>query len=62
MMVSRVPKLRLWDVVSNATRPHPISKALLSVSLAGYLQSTALTIYLNGDMTIGAFNQNDIGE
>jgi rhamnogalacturonan endolyase len=47
-------KLGSWDVVFNTTRPSSSSKALLTVSLAGYSQSTQLGIYLNGNTTVGS--------
>ncbi|KAK7186884.1 rhamnogalacturonate lyase [Paraphaeosphaeria sporulosa] len=51
-------KLGTWDVVFNTTRPNPSATALLSLSLAGYSQSTGLTIYLNGNTTIGTINKD----
>lgn len=51
-------QLGSWDIIFNATRPSVGAKAILSVSLAGYSQSTALTIYLNGNSTIGAISKN----
>ncbi|KAF3005903.1 hypothetical protein E8E13_009549 [Curvularia kusanoi] len=45
-------KLGSWDIVFNASAPAQVKKAVLSVSLAGYSQSTALTIYLNGKNTV----------
>jgi rhamnogalacturonan endolyase len=53
-------KVGSWDVRFNATRPTPNSKALLSVSLAGYSQSTVLTIYLNGNTTVGVLDKNGL--
>ncbi|KAJ4357149.1 uncharacterized protein N0V89_001724 [Didymosphaeria variabile] len=51
-------KLGSWDVLFNTTRPSTNATALLSVSLAGYSQSTGLTIYLNGNTTIGTINKD----
>ncbi|KAF2126694.1 polysaccharide lyase family 4 protein [Dothidotthia symphoricarpi CBS 119687] len=53
-------KLGSWDVVFNATCPaaNTNASALLSVSLAGYSQSTALTIYLNGNTTVGVLSKD----
>ncbi|KAF1360133.1 galactose-binding like protein [Lizonia empirigonia] len=51
-------RLGTWDVVFNATRPNSGTKALLSVSLAGYSQSTSLTIYLNGNKTVGNISKD----
>ncbi|PSN69554.1 hypothetical protein BS50DRAFT_547165 [Corynespora cassiicola Philippines] len=51
-------KIGSWDVVFNATKPKINPTALLSVSLAGYSQSAALTIYLNKNKTIGVLNKN----
>lgn len=51
-------QLGSWDIVFNATAPSGASKARLSVSLAGYSQSTALSIYLNGNETIGTISKD----
>ncbi|KAF2630669.1 polysaccharide lyase family 4 protein [Macroventuria anomochaeta] len=51
-------KLGSWDVVFNTSAPSKTAKALLSVSLAGYSQSTSLTIYLNGNKTIGTITKD----
>jgi rhamnogalacturonan endolyase len=51
-------KLGTWSVVFNTTRPSANAAALLSVSLAGYSQSTGLAIYLNGNTTIGTINKD----
>ncbi|KAJ8109735.1 hypothetical protein OPT61_g7240 [Boeremia exigua] len=53
-------KIGSWDIVFNASAPSESSKALLSVSLAGYSQSTALTIYLNGNKTIGTISKDTL--
>jgi rhamnogalacturonan endolyase len=53
-------KLGAWDVVFNTTRPSATATALLSVSLAGYSQSTQLTIYLNGNTTIGSVGKDTL--
>lgn len=53
-------KLGSWDVVFNATAPSGAKKARLSVSLAGYSQSTALSIYLNGNHTIGTISKDKL--
>jgi rhamnogalacturonan endolyase len=53
-------KLGSWDVVFNTTRPSKDATALLSVSLAGYSQSTGLTIYLNGNTTIGTISKDTL--
>lgn len=53
-------KLGSWDVVFNASSPSGAKKARLSVSLAGYSQSTALTIYLNGNKTIGTISKDTL--
>lgn len=52
--------LGAWDVVFTTTRPSAAAKALLTVSLAGYSQSTALTIYLNGNTTVGAIGKETL--
>lgn len=51
-------QLGSWDVVFNATAPSGAKKARLSVSLAGYSQSTALSIYLNDNRTIGTISKD----
>ncbi|KAF1851256.1 polysaccharide lyase family 4 protein [Cucurbitaria berberidis CBS 394.84] len=51
-------QLGSWDVVFSTKRPALNATALLTVSLAGYSQSTGLTIYLNGNTTIGAINKD----
>lgn len=51
-------KLGSWDVIFNTTRPNADATAVLSVSLAGYSQSTELTIYLNGDTKIGTIGKD----
>lgn len=53
-------RLGTWDVAFNATRPSSGTKALLSVSLAGYSQSTSLTIYLNGNKTVGNISKDTL--
>lgn len=53
-------KIGSWDIVFNASAPSTTAKALLSVSLAGYSQSTALTIYLNGNKTIGKISKDTL--
>ena len=53
-------KLGSWDAVFNATAPSKTAKALLSVSLAGYSQSTSLTIYLNGNKAIGTISKDTL--
>ena len=53
-------KLGSWDVVFNTTRPSSSSKALLTVSLAGYSQSTQLGIYLNGNTTVGTISKDNV--
>lgn len=47
-----------WNVVFNTTAPSAAKKALLSVSLAGYSQSTALSIYLNGATKVGGISKD----
>ncbi len=49
-----------WDIVFNASAPLRSTKALLSVSLAGYSQSTSLGIYLNGNKTIGRISKDTL--
>lgn len=51
-------KLGSWNVVFNATRPSPNATAILSVSLAGYSQSTVLTIYLNSNTKVGLISKD----
>lgn len=51
-------KLGTWDIVFNTTRPSANATALLSVSLAGYSQSTSMTIYLNGNTAIGTIGKD----
>lgn len=51
-------KLGAWDVEFTTTRPSGAKKALLSVSLAGYSQSTSLTIYLNGNTAVGSISKD----
>ena len=53
-------KIGSWDVVFNTSTPSKNAKALLSVSLAGYSQSTSLTIYLNGNKTIGNISKDTL--
>lgn len=54
-------KLGSWDVVFDAEKPQGVKKARLSVSLAGYSQSTALSIYLNGgNKTIGTISKDTL--
>jgi rhamnogalacturonan endolyase len=53
-------QLGSWDVVFNTTKPSASAKALLFVSLAGYSQSTGLTIYLNGNKTIGTISKDTL--
>lgn len=53
-------KLGSWDVIFNATAPLGAKKARLSVSLAGYSQSTALSIYLNSNQTIGTISKDSL--
>ncbi|KAJ4983097.1 rhamnogalacturonate lyase [Stagonosporopsis vannaccii] len=53
-------KIGSWDVVFNASAPSTTAKALLSVSLAGYSQSTALTIYLNSNKTVGKISKDTL--
>lgn len=53
-------KLGSWDVVFNTSAPSSTATALLSVSLAGYSQSTSLTIYLNGNKTIGTISKDTL--
>ncbi|KAF2026874.1 hypothetical protein EK21DRAFT_92001 [Setomelanomma holmii] len=53
-------KFGSWDVVFNTSLPRANDTALLSVSLAGYSQSTALTIYLNGNKTIGTISKDTL--
>lgn len=53
-------KIGSWDVVFNTSAPSSTAKALLSVSLAGYSQSTALTIHLNGNKTIGKISKDTL--
>ncbi|KZM23196.1 Rhamnogalacturonan endolyase [Ascochyta rabiei] len=53
-------KLGSWAVVFNTTRPRASTKARLSVSLAGYSQSTSVTIQLNGNKTIGSISKDSL--
>ncbi|KAH7068815.1 polysaccharide lyase family 4, domain III-domain-containing protein [Paraphoma chrysanthemicola] len=53
-------KLGSWDVVFNTSAPSPTATALLSVSLAGYSQSTSLTVYLNGNKTLGTVSKDTL--
>jgi rhamnogalacturonan endolyase len=53
-------QLGSWDVVFNATTPSGAKKARLSVSLAGYSQSTALSIFLNSNQTIGTISKDTL--
>ncbi|KAF2709071.1 polysaccharide lyase family 4 protein [Pleomassaria siparia CBS 279.74] len=53
-------KLGSWDVVFNASAPNSTARALLSVSLAGYSQSAGLTIYLNGNKTLGSISKDTL--
>lgn len=53
-------QLGSWDVEFNASAPQGAKKVLLSVSLAGYSQSTALSIYLNGNKTIGTISKDTL--
>lgn len=53
-------QLGSWDVEFNASAPSGAKKARLSVSLAGYSQSTALSIYLNGNQTIGTISKDSL--
>ncbi|KAF2800762.1 polysaccharide lyase family 4 protein [Melanomma pulvis-pyrius CBS 109.77] len=53
-------KLGSWDVVFNTSTPSSAARAQLSVSLAGYSQSTSLTIYLNGNKTIGTISKDTL--
>ena len=53
-------QLGSWDVVFNATGPVGAKKARLSVSLAGYSQSTALSIHLNSNQTIGTISKDSL--
>lgn len=53
-------KLGTWDVVFNASAPSATATALLSVSLAGYSQSTSVGIYLNGNTTLGTISKDTL--
>lgn len=53
-------KIGSWDVVFKTSAPSATAKALLSVSLAGYSQSTSLTIYLNGNKTVGTISKDTL--
>lgn len=53
-------QLGIWSVVFNTTAPAQAKKAVLSVSLAGYSQSTSLTIHLNDNKTIGTISKDTL--
>ncbi|KAF2847102.1 polysaccharide lyase family 4 protein, partial [Plenodomus tracheiphilus IPT5] len=53
-------KIGSWDIVFNTTLPSPNATTLLSISLAGYSQSTVLTIYLNDKKIIGTISKDTL--